>query len=101
MYTTSGINVSRFSCALFNWLSITEAPSIPTIDSSIAGDTQNFDEEFLGMEPVLKVHEHTDRDRKTSMYSNEGEDSVTTPSEVAVDPFHGYSFESRHSMAAE
>lgn len=89
-------------------------PYIPPIDPSNAGDTQNFDETFLDMEPVVKDADDaddqtdTDQDRQTDTDRTEGEDSVATPcqsrspsvhaSEPGVDVFDGYSFKGRHSV---
>jgi hypothetical protein len=90
-------------------------PYIPPIDPSNASDTQNFDDTFLDMEPVIddpndneqtdtdQEREHTDTDR------TDGEESVTTPSQSrspsvippvddSVDVFDGYSFKGRHSI---
>lgn len=93
------------------------APYIPPIDPSNAGDTQNFDEAFLDMEPVVKDAEDgesqtdTDQDRQTDTDRTEGEDSVATPSqsrspsvhaqEADIDVFDGYSFKGRHSVVID
>ncbi|KAG6884685.1 hypothetical protein C0993_008936 [Termitomyces sp. T159_Od127] len=92
-------------------------PYIPPIDPANAGDTQNFDDTFLDMEPVLDEYlddqidtdqepEHPDTDRTD-------DESNTTPSqsrsssirpqhqtipEDTVDVFDGYSFKGRHSL---
>ena len=95
------------------------APYIPPIDPSNASDTQNFDDTFLDMEPVLddfnddqmdtdQEPEQTDTDR------TDGEESNTTPSQSrsssirpspqqviiddSVDVFDGYSFKGRYSV---
>ncbi|CAL1694869.1 unnamed protein product [Somion occarium] len=89
-------------------------PYIPPIDPSNASDTQNFDDTFLDMEPVIKdEHENdqtdTDGDRQTDAERTDGEDSVATPSQSrspsvhpiqddSVDVFDGYSFKGRHSI---
>ncbi|KAH8094692.1 hypothetical protein BXZ70DRAFT_896561 [Cristinia sonorae] len=87
-------------------------PYIPPIDPSNAIDTQNFDDTFLDMEPVIKDdHDNdatdTDQDRQTDTDRTDGEDSVATPSqsrspsvhpEDEVDVFDGYSFKGRHSI---
>ncbi|KAF8918121.1 hypothetical protein CPB85DRAFT_1214331 [Mucidula mucida] len=94
-------------------------PYIPPTKN--ASDTQNFDDTFLDMEPVLdefegndqtdtdQDNEHTDTDR------TDGDETNTTPSqsrsssvvpnsrsrmieENSVDVFDGYSFKGRHSV---
>jgi hypothetical protein len=96
------------------------APYIPPIDPSNASDTQNFDDTFLDMEPVLddvNDNEQTDTDperEQTDTDRTDGEESNTTPSqsrsssirpqqarqqqENSVDLFDGYSFKGRHSV---
>ncbi|TCD64739.1 hypothetical protein EIP91_003661 [Steccherinum ochraceum] len=88
-------------------------PYIPPIDPQNAHDTQNFDDTFLDMEPVIKDdHDNdqtdTDQDRQTDTDRTDGEDSVATPSQSRspsvhptdddVDVFDGYSFKGRHSV---
>ncbi|TFY73598.1 hypothetical protein EWM64_g10414, partial [Hericium alpestre] len=93
-------------------------PYIPPIDPSNASDTQNFDETFLDMEPVINDENDdadgmdTDQERdQTDTDRTDGEDSVTTPSQSrsssvhplpvedeSVDVFDGYSFKGRHSI---
>ncbi|KAG1800449.1 uncharacterized protein HD556DRAFT_1230269 [Suillus plorans] len=89
-------------------------PYIPPIDPSNASDTQNFDDTFLDMEPVIddpNDQEQTDTDRDQTdaePTDGEGEDSSTTPShsrspsvhpiDESVDVFDGYSFKGRHSV---
>jgi hypothetical protein len=95
-------------------------PYIPPIDPSNASDTQNFDDTFLDMEPVLddaNDNEHTDTDQEreqTDTERTDGEESNTTPSQSrsssihpqlppllqddSVDVFDGYSFKGRHSV---
>jgi len=95
-------------------------PYIPPIDPSNASDTQNFDDTFLEMEPVLddvNDHKQTDTDperEQTDTDRTDGEESNTTPSqsrsssirpqqpqqqqEDSVDVFDGYSFKGRHSV---
>ncbi|KAK0479594.1 hypothetical protein IW261DRAFT_1564234 [Armillaria novae-zelandiae] len=96
-------------------------PYIPPIDPLNASDTQNFDDTFLDMEPVLdefneneqtdddQEHEQTDTDR------TDGEETNTTPSQSrsssiapqsqpeddSVDVFDGYSFKGRHSVVID
>ncbi len=93
------------------------APYIPPIDPSNASDTQNFDDTFLDMEPVLDEYNDesidTDQEPQTDIERTDGEDSNTTPSqsrsssirpiqrqpeEDDVDLFDGYSFKGRHSV---
>lgn len=89
-------------------------PYIPPIDPSNASDTQNFDDTFLDMEPVIddpNDQEQTDTDRDQTdaePTDGEGEDSNTTPShsrspsvhpiDESIDVFDGYSFKGRHSV---
>jgi serum/glucocorticoid-regulated kinase 2 len=86
------------------------APYIPPIDPSNASDTQNFDDTFLDMEPVINDENDmdTDQERQTDLEPTDGEDSVATPSQSrsssahppddSVDVFDGYSFKGRHSV---
>ncbi|KAF7302899.1 hypothetical protein MKEN_01252200 [Mycena kentingensis (nom. inval.)] len=98
-------------------------PYIPPIDPSNASDTQNFDDTFLDMEPVLDPVDDeamdTDQEPATDAERTDGEESNTTPSQSrsssihprpqsangaaegegeTVDVFDGYSFKGRHSM---
>ncbi|KAI0297577.1 hypothetical protein B0F90DRAFT_1811056 [Multifurca ochricompacta] len=86
-------------------------PYIPPIDPSNASDTQNFDDTFLDMEPVINDENDVDTDQEreqTDQEPTDGEDSVTTPSQSrsssahrpdnSVDVFDGYSFKGRHSV---
>ncbi|KAJ7492025.1 kinase-like protein [Mycena latifolia] len=97
-------------------------PYIPPIDPSNASDTQNFDDTFLDMEPVLDdVNDEaidTDQEPQTDAERTDGEESNTTPSQSrsssihpaqgaattpgaeddSVDVFDGYSFKGRHSV---
>lgn len=89
-------------------------PYIPPIDPANASDTQNFDDTFLGMEPVLDdpndVQTDTDQERgeNTDTDRTDGEDtntpsqsrssSVTPADEDVEDVFDGYSFKGRHSV---
>lgn len=83
------------------------APYIPPIDPSNASDTQNFDDTFLGMEPVINDQNEEGADADADR--TDGEDSATTPSQSrspsvhpveddSVDVFDGYSFKGRHSV---
>ncbi len=90
------------------------APYIPPIDPQNASDTQNFDETFLDMEPVIQdeqeLAEESDRSGdRTDTDKTDGEDSVQTPAQSrspsiqpmvqdGVDLFDGYSFKGRHSV---
>ncbi|KAF8079140.1 hypothetical protein FPV67DRAFT_98655 [Lyophyllum atratum] len=92
-------------------------PYIPPIDPSNASDTQNFDDTFLDMEPVLDDANDdqmdTDQEPDQDTDRTDGEDSNTTPSQSrsssirpqqqaitdeSVDVFDGYSFKGRHSV---
>ena len=90
------------------------APYIPPIDPSNASDTQNFDDTFLDMEPVIddpndQDQVDTDQDRdQTDGEAADVEDAYPTPShsrspsvhpdESNMDVFDGYSFKGRHSV---
>lgn len=87
------------------------APYIPPIDPSNASDTQNFDDTFLDMEPVIKDEDEqtdTDQEGQTDAERTDGEDGAVTPSqsrspsvhpeEGDIDVFDGYSFKGRHSI---
>ncbi|KAF9561633.1 hypothetical protein CPC08DRAFT_635234 [Agrocybe pediades] len=93
-------------------------PYIPPIDPSNASDTQNFDDTFLDMEPVLDDFNDeatdTDQEPQTDTDRTDGEETSTTPSQSRsssmrpqqahqpldndVDVFDGYSFKGRHSV---
>ncbi|KAH8987732.1 kinase-like protein [Lactarius hatsudake] len=89
-------------------------PYIPPIDPSNASDTQNFDDTFLDMEPVINDENDMDTDQErereqTDLEPTDGEDSVAAPSQSRsssahppdndlVDVFDGYSFKGRHSV---
>ncbi|KAH7886314.1 hypothetical protein F5I97DRAFT_1928170 [Phlebopus sp. FC_14] len=88
-------------------------PYIPPIDPQNASDTQNFDDTFLDMEPVIddpndQDQTDTDQDRdQTDGERTDGEDAYPTPShsrspsvhpDDGVDVFDGYSFKGRHSV---
>ncbi|PFH49791.1 hypothetical protein AMATHDRAFT_75968 [Amanita thiersii Skay4041] len=91
-------------------------PYIPPIDPSNASDTQNFDDTFLDMEPVLDEYVEegeTDQEPATDTDRTDGEESNATPlqsrsssikpqkeqpEEHTVDVFDGYSFKGRHSV---
>lgn len=89
------------------------APYIPPIDPSNASDTQNFDETFLDMEPVI-----ADENEQAASADERGEGERADGQETAVsstavqsrdpsvhpqeegeaDVFDGYSFKGRHSI---
>jgi len=94
-------------------------PYVPPVDPNAAYDTQNFDETFLDMEPVLDEYEgdeaETDQEPQTDTDRTDGDESNTTPSqsrsssirpagrsgsrdEDETDVFDGYSFKGRHSI---
>ncbi|KAF5360091.1 hypothetical protein D9757_013639 [Collybiopsis confluens] len=97
-------------------------PYIPPIDPSNASDTQNFDDTFLDMEPVLdefnddneqtdtdQEHENTDdtdretnttpsQSRSSSLHPGPKNDGKAEEEEESVDVFDGYSFKGRHSV---
>jgi serum/glucocorticoid-regulated kinase 2 len=96
---------------------MTTAPYIPPIDPSNASDTQNFDDTFLDMEPVIddgNDNEQTDTDQERAGGDQTDTDrtdpDATTPSQSrsssvvrpasndGVDVFDGYSFKGRHSV---
>ncbi|KAJ3495591.1 hypothetical protein NMY22_g19918 [Coprinellus aureogranulatus] len=98
-------------------------PYVPPVDPTMAYDTQNFDETFLDMEPVLDEYNdedamETDQEPGTDTDRTDGEEN-TTPSQSrssslrplarktsqiqndeddTVDVFDGYSFKGRHSV---
>ncbi|KAG6841578.1 hypothetical protein C0991_009613 [Blastosporella zonata] len=92
-------------------------PYIPPIDPSNASDTQNFDDTFLDMEPVLDDFNDdqvdTDQEPEQTDTDRTDDESNTTPSQSrsssirpqqqtvpdeTVDVFDGYSFKGRHSV---
>ncbi|KIM31700.1 hypothetical protein M408DRAFT_327157 [Serendipita vermifera MAFF 305830] len=89
-------------------------PYIPPIDPANASDTQNFDDAFLEMEPILDSEIENDdqtgseRDRSTteidrqfdedSVRASPNVDSPDAKPEVENDVFDGYSFKARHSV---
>ncbi|KAF8600867.1 hypothetical protein BDV93DRAFT_525127 [Ceratobasidium sp. AG-I] len=86
-------------------------PYIPPIDPSNASDTQNFDEAFLDMEPVIADEpDPTDSERERTDDESDSESARTAsgggksperpgePDEESVDVFDGYSFKGRHSV---
>ena len=70
---------------LFNSYFPPSAPYIPPIDPSNASDTQNFDDTFLDMEPVLDEFNDeatdTDQEPQTDADRTDGDDTNTTPSQ--------------------
>jgi serum/glucocorticoid-regulated kinase 2 len=123
-FTISGIFVSISRHRVLGGLLIepsTPAPYIPPIDPSNASDTQNFDDTFLDMEPILdselENNDATDSEREKSATSNgtdgeahsgDAESSTQAPSSNVQsrspskpandDVFDGYSFKGRHSV---
>jgi len=90
------------------------APYIPPIDPTNASDTQNFDDTFLDMEPVINDENDMDTDQErecTDQEPTDGGGSVATPSQLRsssahppndlVDVFDGYSFKGRHSVIVD
>ncbi|KAF8684675.1 Agc agc-unique protein kinase [Rhizoctonia solani] len=82
-------------------------PYIPPIDPSNAGDTQNFDEAFLDMEPVIADEtDQTDSERedsdsesaRTASGGKSPERPAADEGEEVVDVFDGYSFKGRDSI---
>jgi serum/glucocorticoid-regulated kinase 2 len=111
MCITSAIYVRPDLQLLYDELIFRTAPYIPPIDPSNASDTQNFDETFLDMEPIINDENDMDTDQEreqTDQEPTDGEDSVATPSQSRsssahppndlVDVFDGYSFKGRHSV---
>jgi serum/glucocorticoid-regulated kinase 2 len=113
MCITSAIYVRTASRIERHVLIPCAAPYIPPIDPSNASDTQNFDETFLDMEPVINDENDMDTDQErereqTDLEPTDGEDSVATPSQSRsssahplddlVDVFDGYSFKGRNSV---
>jgi serum/glucocorticoid-regulated kinase 2 len=88
-------------------------PYIPPIDPANASDTQNFDDAFLEMEPILDTDIENDdqtgseRDRSTTDVDIAGiDDEVShhgdSPSDKPRDDvFDGYSFKARNSVLIE
>ncbi|KAG6811458.1 hypothetical protein H0H92_007281 [Tricholoma furcatifolium] len=102
-------------------------PYIPPIDPTNASDTQNFDDTFLDMEPVLDDYNDdqldTDQEPEQTDTDRTDDESNTTPSQSrsssirpqqqqqqqqqqtipddSVDVFDGYSFKGRHSVLIE
>ncbi|KAL0951951.1 hypothetical protein HGRIS_008602 [Hohenbuehelia grisea] len=121
MCTINAISVSTSSIGMGGFPdSVFKAPYIPPIDPSNASDTQNFDDTFLDMEPVLDEfneaeQSETDQEPQTDADRTDDE-SNTTPSQSrssslhpqpqktpeiddnSVDVFDGYSFKGRHSV---
>jgi serum/glucocorticoid-regulated kinase 2 len=91
-------------------------PYIPPIDPANASDTQNFDDAFLEMEPILDTDMENDdqtgseRDRSTTDLDTTNIDEERQPSangSPAIEPqqepdiFDGYSFKARNSVIIE
>lgn len=87
-------------------------PYIPPIDPSNESDTQNFDETFLDMEPVISDEpDESERERdpgtgtdtehtETSSVRTAGIESGVE-AEEEPDLFDGYSYKARHSMVID
>ena len=89
-------------------------PYIPPVDPSNALDTQNFDDTFLDMEPVIDNDiegelptDSEDKERSADDERTDGEESVKTPPAQAKpalvevegpDLFDGYSYKARNSV---
>ncbi|EJU02535.1 hypothetical protein DACRYDRAFT_21614 [Dacryopinax primogenitus] len=85
-------------------------PYIPPIDPHNESDTQNFDETFLDMEPVIHDEpEESERERhdgattdtndtETSSVRTAGVESSAADGEEEPDVFDGYSYKARHSI---
>jgi serum/glucocorticoid-regulated kinase 2 len=114
MCITSAIYVRMAPSFSYNELTFCTAPYIPPIDPSNASDTQNFDDAFLDMEPVINDDNDMDTDQEreqTDQEPTDGEDSVATPSQSRsssvhppndlMDVFDGYSFKGRHSVIVD
>ena len=111
MCITSAIYVRTAPQLEVHVLILRTAPHIPPIDPSNASDTQNFDDTFLDMEPVINDENDMDTDQEreqTDQEPTDGEDSVPTPSQSRsssihpphdlMDVFDGYSFKGRNSV---
>lgn len=86
-------------------LSTLAAPYIPPIDPSNASDTQNFDEAFLDMDPIIDTEPEPETQTDSERERSEREESDTQsrspkqlPVEDDADVFDGYSFKGRHSV---
>jgi hypothetical protein len=88
------------------------APYIPPTDSSNLGDTQNFEQAFLNMEPVINDEIYVDMAQEergeVNLEPRGGEDLIATPSQPRISPayppddtddvFEGYSFNDQRSI---
>jgi serum/glucocorticoid-regulated kinase 2 len=90
------------------------APYIPPLDPSNPSDTQNFDDTFLNMEPVINDENDLDVDQERERTDPEptgGEDSAATPPRSRsssahrpndlVDVFEGFWYEGQHSVIVD
>jgi hypothetical protein len=87
------------------------APYIPPTDSSKFSDTQNFEQAFLNMEPVINDEIYVDMEQEergqVDLEPRGSEDPIATHSQTRISPtyppddaddvFEGYSFNDRHS----
>lgn len=89
-----------------------KAPYIPPIDSSNQRDTQNFEEAFLNMKPVIDDEIYVDMEQSQEQSQTDSEPTggelpipapfqhgipPSHPPDDTVDVFEGYSFSDRHS----
>lgn len=84
--------------------SLFAAPYIPPIDPSNASDTQNFDEAFLDMDPIIDTEPEPETQTDSERERSERDETETPsrspqrPVEDDGDVFDGYSFKGRHSV---
>jgi hypothetical protein len=99
------------------FLMVHTAPYIPPTDSSNLSDTQNFEEAFLNMKPVIgdEIYEDMEPRKKErcqeDLERTSSGDSIATssqprispayPPDNGVDVFEGYSFNDRQSIIIE
>jgi serum/glucocorticoid-regulated kinase 2 len=105
MSTTSVIFVSQPFFSTSSLLNAPAAPYIPPIDPSNASDTQNFDEAFLDMDPIIDTEPEPETQTDSERERSEREESETpsrSPKQLPVDDdadvFDGYSFKGRQSV---
>ena len=75
----------------YNNLVLYTAPRISPIDPSNASDTQNFNDTFLNIKPVINDENNIDTDqewRRTDQEPTDGEDSVPTLSQLCSSSVH-------------
>ncbi|KAF8523220.1 hypothetical protein JB92DRAFT_3110191 [Gautieria morchelliformis] len=82
-------------------------PYIPPIDPSNASDTQNFDEAFLDMDPIIdndpdpETQTDSERERSEREESDTSRSPMQRPVDDDGDVFDGYSFKGRHSVVLD